>query len=338
MIEIVFLGTSASAPSIRRGLPAHVVMFEDRRFLVDCGEGTQRQLLRSGLGFRRLETILLTHAHLDHILGLAGFLSTVMRWEILPRVAIYGRRGAIERVKDLIYRVVLRGVRPTIEISFHIIEPGVLFEDEKFVVHAFPVTHRGGDSLGYLFREKPRRPFLVEKAEALGIPPGPERRRLVQGYPVTLPDGRVVTPEEVLGPPVEGASLALVGDTGRVDDLVEAVQGVGALVIEATYLEADRELARRHDHITAAEAGWLARVAGVRHLILTHLSRRYRERQIREEAQTFFPHVWVARDFDRYRILKDGHLEVERAEAHEIEEERDVFAESERAGAGHRGL
>ncbi|MCX7690019.1 MAG: hypothetical protein N2051_04335 [Thermoflexus sp.] len=128
------------------------------------------------------------------------------------------------------------------------------------------------------------------------------------------------------------------GDAGRVDDLVEEVQGVGTLVIEATYLEPDRDLARRHDHITAAEAGWLARAAGVRHLILTHLSRRYREREIRQEAQAFFPHVWVARDFDRYRILKDGHLEVERAEVHEIEEEPDVLAESERAGAGHRGV
>ncbi|MBO9360875.1 MAG: ribonuclease Z [Thermoflexus sp.] len=338
MIEIVFLGTSASAPSIRRGLPAHVVMFEDRRFLVDCGEGTQRQLLKSGLGFRRLETILLTHAHLDHILGLAGFLSTVMRWEILPRVAIYGRRGTIERAKDLIYRVVLRGARPPIEISFHVIEPGLLFEDEKFTVYAFPVTHRGGDSLGYLFREKPRRPFLVEKAEALGIPAGPERRRLVQGEPVTLPDGRVVKPEDVLGPPVEGASLALVGDTGRVDNLVEAVRGVGALVVEATYLEADRDLARHHDHLTAAQAAGLARAAEVGHLILTHLSRRYREREIRQEAMVLFPRVWVARDFDRYRVLKDGQLEVERAEVHEIEEERDVLAESERAGAGHGGL
>lgn len=331
MLEIVFLGTSASAPSIRRGLPAQVVLFEDRRFLVDCGEGTQRQLLKSGLGFRRLETVLLTHAHLDHILGLAGFLSTVMRWEVLPRVAIYGRRGAIERVKDLIYRVVLRGVRPSIELSFHAIEPGLLFDDEKLSLYAFPVNHRGGDSLGYLFREKPRRPFLVEKAEALGIPPGPERRRLVEGQPVILPDGRVVTPEEVLGPPVEGASLALIGDAGRVEDLVEAVAGVGALVIEATYLQADRDLARRHNHLTAAEAAWLARAAGVRHLILTHLSRRYRERDIRAEAQALFPSVWVARDFDRYRILKGGGLEVERAEPHEIEEERDVLAESERA-------
>jgi ribonuclease Z len=123
-----------------------------------------------------------------------------------------------------------------------------------------------------------------------------------------------------------------------VDDLVEAVRGVGALVIEATYLEADRDLARRHDHLTAAEAAGLARAAGVGHLILTHVSRRYREREIRQEAMALFPRVWVARDFDRYRILKDGQLEVERAEVHEIEEERDVLAESERAGAGHGGL
>ena len=109
MFEIVFLGTSAAAPSIRRNLSAHVVLHKEYRFLVDCGEGTQRQLLKSGLGFKRLNKVLLTHSHLDHILGLGGLLSTFMRWETIEEVEIYGGRSTLDRVEDLIYRVVLRG-------------------------------------------------------------------------------------------------------------------------------------------------------------------------------------------------------------------------------------
>ncbi len=104
MFEIVFLGTSASAPSIRRGLPSAMVLHNEHRFMIDCGEGTQRQLLQSGLGFKRLDKILLTHGHLDHILGLAGLLSTLMRWETLEQFTIYGGRSALDRVEDLIYK------------------------------------------------------------------------------------------------------------------------------------------------------------------------------------------------------------------------------------------
>jgi ribonuclease Z len=305
MFEIVFLGTSAAAPSIRRNLSAHVVLHKEYRFLVDCGEGTQRQLLKSGLGFKRLNRILLTHSHLDHILGLGGLLSTFMRWETIEEVEIYGGRSTLDRVEDLIYRVVLRGARPPMRLSFVGVKPGRLLEDDSFELIAFPVTHRGGECFGYVFREKPRRPFLVDKAEALGVPPGPERRRLVAGESVTLSDGRTIHPDEVLGPEIRGAVLAHVGDAGRTSDLIEHVRGADALVIESTYLDAQADLARSYDHLTAAQAARLARDAQVGQLILTHISRRYGHKQVLAEAQAIFPNTAVARDFDRFRILKD---------------------------------
>lgn len=318
MLEIVFLGTAASAPSIQRGLPAQVVFYRDERFLVDCGEGTQRQILRSGIGFRHLRRVLLTHGHLDHILGLGGLISTFARWEAVDQLEIYGGRWALDRVADLLNRVVLRGARPPVPIDLVDVRPGVVLEDETFEVRAFPVVHRGPGCLGYLFREKPRRPFLPERAEALGIPVGPIRRQLVNGETVTLPDGRTIHPDEVLGPDRPGISLALLGDAAQVTDLVEAVRGVDLLVSEATYLKSDLELARRFGHLTAAQAAWLAREAGARALVLTHLSQRYRVRDILEETELLFPGTLVARDFDRFQITRE-HIELRHEEMAEDE-------------------
>ncbi len=303
MIEIVFLGTSASAPSIHRGLSAQVVLYENYRFLIDCGEGTQRQILRSGLGFKRLDKILLTHGHLDHMLGLGGLVSTFARWEAIDHLEIYGGAWALERVHDLIFGVVLRGARPSVDIDLIEVHPGVILEDETFEVVAFPVSHRG-PSLGYLFCEKPRRPFLNERAETLGVPRGPERRELVAGKSVTLSDGRVIHPDDVLGPERPGARLAHVGDAGRTDNIKEAVREADMLVIEATYLRREGDMARRFAHLTAAQAARLARDAEIHRLVLTHISRRYREAEILDEAQSVFPETVVAHDFDHFRVLR----------------------------------
>ena len=302
MFEIIFLGTSASAPSIKRGLSAQVVQHDEYRFLIDCGEGTQRQILQSGIGFKRLSRILITHGHLDHILGLGGLLSTFMRWETIEAMEIFGGKAALERIHDLLFGVVLRGAQPPMPIQLLPVEPGTFFEEGDFTVTAFPVYHRSPDCLGYLFEEKARRPFLPEKAEELNIPPGPWRRDLVDGKAITLPDGRTIEPDLVLGELKPGTRLAYVGDVGSTDSLVEIVRGVDALVIEATYLEEERDMARQFAHLTAKQAAELAKKAGVKKLILTHISRRYRDKDVLHEAQAVFPDTSVARDFDTYTI------------------------------------
>ncbi len=305
MFEIIFLGTSASAPSAHRGLAAQVVMAKEYRFLVDCGEGTQRQILKSGIGFKHLNRILITHGHLDHILGLGGLMSTLIRWESPDTFQIFGGHWALERIHDLLFNIVLRDEQSPIPLSLIELTPVPLFDDKDFTVSAFPVTYRGPGCFGFIFQEKARRPFLVEKAEALDVPNGPERARLVRGEAITLADGRLIDPELVIGPDLPGARLVHIGDVGRTDNIVQYVADAHALVIEATYLDAEADMARQFGHMTASGAARLARDANVQTLILTHISRRSRERDVLAEAQAIYPNVYVARDFDRFAISKD---------------------------------
>ena len=302
MYELIFLGTSASAPSAKRGLSAQVVKHNEFRFLIDCGEGTQRQILQSGIGFKHMNHILITHGHIDHILGLAGLLSTFMRWETIEELNIYGGRWALDRISDLLNGVVLRGAKSPMALNLHEIKPGVFFEASDFSITAFPVFHRGSDSLGFRFEEQSHRPFLPEKADELGIPAGPVRRDLVEGKSITLADGRKIRPDDVLGLLKPGLRFVHIGDAGRTEDLVPFCQDADALVIESTYLEEEAEMARQFSHLTAKMGAELAAKANVKQLILTHLSRRYREKEVLAEARTVFPNVSVARDFDTFKI------------------------------------
>ncbi len=304
MFELVFLGTSASAPSAQRGLPAQIVKHNEHRFLVDCGEGTQRQILQSGLGFRKLNRLLITHSHLDHILGIGGLVSTYLRWEAIEELEIYAGKSALDRIEDLLFRVVIRGAKPPFPIKLIPITDGVFIKEKNLQVRAFSVNHRGPDCFGFSFEEQGKRPFLAEKAEELQIPQGPWRRDLANGSSTTLPDGRVIQPDQVLGDYEPGTRLVLVGDTGDTSNLVEQCQGADGLVIEGTYLQPEAEMAQQFSHLTAKDAAQLAVDANVRQLFITHVSRRYRDKDVEKEAQAVFKNSIVVHDFDSFIVKR----------------------------------
>ena len=301
MFELTFLGTAASTPSPERGLPALLVTVGGSRFLIDCGEGTQRQMLRAGVGFRRLKHILLTHAHLDHVLGLGGLIATLALLRTDSALKICGSGETIGFVQG--YFAALWGEgRAPIALSLATLRPGAVIEEGGVRISSFPVRHRGTESLGFRFEMPPRRHLLGEKLAALGVPEGPLRAKLAAGEAAVLEDGRRVEPENVLGPPAAGASLAVIGDAEEVETLVEPVRDADGLVIEATFLEPNAALARERGHLTAADAGRLAAAAGVGALYLTHISGRYDRAAIAAEATQHFPDARVVGDFDQITV------------------------------------
>lgn len=231
-------------------------------------------------------------------------MSTFLRWEAIDELEISGGRSALDRIHDLLYGVVLRGKKSVMPLTLREIKPGIIFEADDFTITAFSVTHRGPDCLGYIFETKARRPFLADKADELGVPFGPERRKLVTGQEITLSDGRSIKPEDVLGDLQSGTKLVIVGDAGRTDNILEHCRDADAVVIESTYLNNEAEMAKQFSHLTAQKAAEMAKEAGVKKLILTHLSRRYRERDVLAEAQAVFPESVVARDFDSFKIKR----------------------------------
>ena len=308
MFELVFLGTGASMPSAERGLPALMVSCGGRRVLVDCGEGTQRQILRAGLGFRRLERVLLTHRHLDHVLGLGGLIATLGLLRTGGALSIHGGRATLAFVERYLRALWPEGTAP-IDIDPIALEPGVAIEEEDFGIVCFPLSHRGVESFGFRFEAPARRHLLPDRLAAMGVPEGPVRAALARGEPVRLADGRTIEAAAVLGPPQPGASLVVVGDVDETRSLVEPVRGADALVIEATFLEADAALAAAYGHLTAAQAGRLAAEAGVGMLYLTHLSGRYDSEAVAAEAHRYFPRVRAAVDFDKFRVPEHGRAE-----------------------------
>ena len=306
MFELVFLGTAAAVPSPERGLPALLVARGPHRFLIDCGEGTQRQLMRAERGFRGMQHVLLTHAHLDHVLGLAGLLATLALYRVGGTIEIIGSGETVTFIR----RFLAKTIGPERDGGYQLraVSPGPILSFPGWRLDAFAVTHRGTESLGYLFRDEIRHPLLPDRLDALGVPEGPERATLASGCPVSLADGRRISPEMVQGPAIAGAKLAVIGDTEEIATLVEPARGADALVVEATFLERDAELARSRGHLTAAAAGRLARDAEVGELLLTHISGRYSPEEILAEAERFFPSARVVADFDRIAVAARSSL------------------------------
>jgi ribonuclease Z len=297
-LDLVFLGTAGSMPTARRGPSATLIRRGGERLLVDCGEGTQRQLLRSDVGLVDLTEIYLTHFHADHFLGLPGMLKTfALRGRDVP-LTLYGPRGLTELLQVLA-RVI---GRLTFEVAVVELAADAVLPRDGYELRTFPVRH-GRDAIGYALveHERPGR-FDVETADALGIPFGPERGLLQAGEPVTLADGRVVTADQVLGPARPGRKVVLTGDTAPSDLVVEAAFGADVLVHEATFCEDEAERAQDTEHSTALEAARVARDAEVKLLALTHLSSRYAGGDVEREARTVFPETVVPRDFDTIEI------------------------------------
>jgi ribonuclease Z len=281
-------------PTAKRAPAALLVRRGGERLLFDCAEGTQRQLLRSSIGLLELREIFLTHYHADHYLGLPGLLKTfALRGRELP-ITIYGPPGLAELFGAL------RRIFGKLTYRYELVElmPGDLLQRGDYRLETFPVAH-GVSAHGYALVEddRPGR-FDVEAADALGVPVGPERGTLQAGDPVTLSDGRVVTPDHVLGPPRPGRKVVLAGDTAPARSVLEAALHADVLVHEATFCEDERDRARETEHSTAAAAAAVARDADVRLLALTHLSSRYFGREIAREAQAVFPATVVPKDFD----------------------------------------
>jgi len=293
-LDVVFLGTSGSMPTAKRALPATLVRRGGERLLFDCGEGTQRQLLRSDVGLVELDEIFLTHFHADHYLGLPGMLKTFALRGRELRLTIYGPRG----VGDLLGSLRTIFGRLPYSVSAVELEPGDDLARGDYRIAAFAVDH-GVNAIGYALveDERPGR-FDVDVADRLGVPTGRERGILQRGEPVTLADGRIVAPDEVLGAPRAGRKVVLTGDTAPASSVVEAAVGADVLVHEATFLADERARARETSHSTAGEAALVGQEAGVRLLALTHVSTRYFGHQVVEEATQVFATTVVPRDFD----------------------------------------
>ena len=301
MFDLTFLGTSASVPSADRNHPGLLVEAGGRRIMVDCGEGTQRQLLRSGAGFRRLDRLLLTHGHFDHALGIPGLFSTLRLRQSSDLMTIHGGPGTLDVVVRMLAGLWGEGRAP-IPLELIPLSEGQVFDAGEFTVDCFPVRHRDTDSFAFTFEARARRHLLPERLAALGVPDGPARGELAAGRPVTLQDGRTIDPADVLGPAARGTKLVVVGDTETTGGLSEHVRDADLLVIEATFLERDAAMALEYGHLTAAKSAELAAAAGVRRLVLTHISGRYTDEEILAEATKIFPNSRVAADLDRLAV------------------------------------
>lgn len=294
MLEVLLLGTAGSSPTRERNLVATLVICGEDRFMIDCSEGTQRQILQSGRGCKGLSKILISHSHLDHFLGLAGLIFTLDKLNVVDSVKIMANA---ETQRDLSKLLSLLALEGNLIVRQETINTGVVYEDERLKCLAFQCFHTK-PCYGFIFEEKKRRRFLKEKADELHIPEGPLRKRLIQGGCVELPDGTQVTPDMVLSPPRAGLKLVYISDSAFSDTLIETCRGANVVIAEATFLDKDKALAKQYKHLTAREAAYLAKEAKVGRLILNHVSSRYKCSQIAEEAKQIFPATQVAEDFD----------------------------------------
>jgi ribonuclease Z len=294
MLSVTFLGTGASCPTVDRNVAGLAVQREGEMILFDCGEGSQRQMMRYGVGFSFTE-VFFTHYHADHMLGITGLLRTMGLQDRTAPVVLYGPRGA-QRVLGA--AVVLGIERNKFPVEIVEIRPGDRLTRPEYDIVAFETEHRA-DTVGYALAEHTRLGrFNPERALELGIPEGPLWGRLHKGESVLLEDGRIISPADLVGAPRAGRTLVYSGDTRPTLSVIEAARGADLLVHEATFGGDEAERAKETGHSTAAEAARVAHEAGVRRLVLTHISPRYNRdaTELLAEARGVFPETTIARD------------------------------------------
>ncbi|MFB6101729.1 MAG: ribonuclease Z [Haloplanus sp.] len=295
-MRVTFLGTSGAVPTTQRAPSAVLVNREGDRFLFDCGEGTQRQMMRFGTGFD-ISQIFVTHLHGDHILGIPGLIQSFDFNDRTAPLAIHVPPRSRDEIRELVHA---GGHQPGYPVRIHEVTPGsVAYDAEAFEVRTVETDHRTR-SMGFALVEddRPGR-FDRERAEELGVPVGPKFGRLHEGEAVELDDGRVIQPEQVVGEPRPGRRLVYTGDTRPVDAVVEVAEGADLLIHDATFADDERDRARHTGHSTAREAGQVAARANAKRLALTHLSSRYAgewERLEREALGVFDGECFVASD------------------------------------------
>ncbi len=294
MLSITLLGTGAACPSIERNVAALALAREGETLLFDCGEGTQRQMMRYGVSFA-FQEVFFTHYHADHMLGVTGLLRTMGLQDRTLPLTLYGPRGA-ERILGAAISLGIERNRFPVEIRE--IAAGDRLSREEYDIVVFPTDHRA-DTVGYALAEHTRLGrFNPDRARELGVPEGPLWGRLHKGETVDLPDGRRVGPADLVGAPRQGRIVVYTGDTRPTLTVVEAARGADLLIHDSTFGEEERERAGETGHSTAAQAAEVAREAGARRLVLTHISPRYTREapELLAEAKAVFPESVVARD------------------------------------------
>src|SRR5437667_5381289 len=302
MLSVTFLGTSAARPTVERNGSAVALVREGETLLFECGEGTQRQMMRYGVSFA-LSEIFFTHFHADYFLGVIGLIRTLGLQARAEPIMLYGPHGA----KKVLTQAIQLGVeRIPFQVEIREVKPGEVLEQraagnvqrDSYEIRVFGTEH-GGGSVGYALKEHERRGrFDVEKARAAGIPEGPLWGKLSKGEPIELADGRRLTADGFVGPRRAGRLVVFTGDTRPCPATVDAPAGADLLVDEATFGEEERDRARDTGHSTAKEAAQVALAAKAKRLLLSHVSARYSisADELVKEAKEVFPNVGVAKD------------------------------------------
>jgi ribonuclease Z len=304
-VELWMLGTSAGRPIAGRNVTSVVIQMPQNKgkfWMIDCGEGTQHQLLRTPFRLSRLEKLFVTHLHGDHVFGIPGLLSSRSSLGGTEPLALYGPTG-LREMTDTVLRI--SGTHLGYELQINEIEEGNIFKGEAFSVEAAKLEHRI-ESFGYRITECPRAGALnVKLLGEMGVPSGPAFGKLKEGIDITLEDGRTIRSSDVVGSPVPGRIIVVLGDTMPCESAVELARGADLLVHEATFSHELAEKAREYGHSTAVQAAETARFAGVRRLLITHFSSRYNTedlRRLEEEARSVFAPTETATELRPYTI------------------------------------